>query len=70
LSLIQFSSVAIEIRCLMNWREHLAAVLGAIIILACVVAVAMRPLIVGLVSIEFTTRLSTTVAKTPAGLKQ
>jgi len=55
----------------MTWREHIAAVLGAVIVLAVVAAVATRPLFVSPSSLDLQTGFSTTVKKTltPPGEK-
>jgi hypothetical protein len=58
-----FMSAARESRT-MNWREHIAAVLGAVLVLAVVAAVAVRPLFVNLSSPALKSDFSTTIAKT------
>jgi hypothetical protein len=49
----------------MTWQEHIAAVLGAVIVLAVVTAVVTRPLFVGLSNRELKSGLSPTIAETP-----
>ena len=54
----------------MTWREHIAAVLGAVIVLAVVAAVAIRPLFLSLSSLDLQTGFSTTVAKSSTPLRE
>jgi len=50
----------------MTWREHIAGVLGAVIVLVVLTALAIRPL---LLSLDLNGGFSTTVAKSASALR-
>ena len=67
-------NLSFKIYCWLKWSglpcAWVAAVLGAVIVLAVVAAVTTRPLFVSLSSVDLQTGFSTTVEKTPNPLRE